>query len=119
MLFQKTLSILSRQNVRAATVWLAVCIVAGQVCGGKIVILARDFKSVAVPAVSLSIQNEGSGVPRRTLRDTDGVYLAAELPMGHHTLLFEAHGGDERTQQQVEVNVGGEIPVPFVWKVAF
>ena len=56
----------------------------------------------------MTVVNEGTGAQRRVLTDANGVYVAAELPVGYYTVRFEAPGLGKAERQRVKVDVGGE-----------
>jgi len=85
----------------ALTVW-------GQSFGGKIVGLVTDSTAAAIPRVSVTVLNEGTGALRRAVTDEGGIYVAPELPVGYYTLRFEAPGLSRVERRRVKVDVGGE-----------
>src|SRR5262245_49999116 len=97
--------------IRGFSFSVAVLSVWGQSFSGTIGGLIRDSTSAAIPGVSITILNEGTGAQRRLLSDTSGNYVAAELPVGYYTVRFESAGLGKAERQKVKVDVGSETRV--------
>ena len=91
-------------SVAALTAW-------GQSFNGTIVGLITDSTAAVIPNVSITILNEGTGAQRRLLSDSNGAYVAAELPIGYYTVGFETTGLGKAERQKVKVDVGSETRV--------
>jgi hypothetical protein len=89
----------------------------GQSFSGRIIGLVTDSSSGAIPGVSVTVLNEGTGARRRLATDGSGIYAAAELPVGHYTVHFEAPGLSVVERQRVKVDVGGETRVDAMLSV--
>src|SRR5258708_35629644 len=80
----------------------------GQSFGGRIVGLATDSSTAAIPGAIVTIENEGTGAQRHIVSDSSGTYVAAELPVGYYRMRFESPGLGKSERQGVKVDVGGE-----------
>ena len=89
----------------------------GQSFSGKIVGLVTDSSTGLVSNAAVTVVNEGTGAQRRLLTDTDGIYVAAELPVGYYTVHYAAPGLGSAERQRVKVDVGGETRVDVTLSV--
>jgi hypothetical protein len=85
----------------ALTLW-------GQSFNGKIAGVVTDSTASVIPSVTVTVTNEGTGYHRRVITDTNGGYVAAELPVGFYTVRVEAPGMSPAELRRVKVDVGGE-----------
>jgi len=89
----------------------------GQSFSGKIVGLVTDSSEAVVSRVAVTVVNEGTGTQRRLITDANGVYVAAELPVGYYTVRYEAPGFGKAERQRVKVDVGSETRVDVALSV--
>ena len=80
----------------------------GQSFGGKIVGSVTDASTAAISHAAVTVVNEGTGAQRRLVTDSDGGFVAAELPVGYYTLRYDAPGMAKIERHNVKVDVGGE-----------
>lgn len=97
-------------SLAAVTAW-------GQSFGGRIAGVVTDSSDAAVPATAVIVVSEGTGAQRRLISDANGIYVAAELPVGYYTVRYEAVGLGKAERQQVKVDVGGETRVDVTLSV--
>jgi hypothetical protein len=76
--------------------------------GGKIVGLVTDSSAAVVPRAAITVTSEGTGAQRRMLTDANGIYVAAELPVGHYTVRIDAPGMGTQERRGIKVDVGAE-----------
>jgi hypothetical protein len=89
----------------------------GQSFSGKIVGLVTDSSQAVVGRVAVTVVNEGTGAQRRMITDANGIYVAAELPVGYYTVRYEANGFGAVERQRVKVDVGSETRVDVTLSV--
>lgn len=90
---------------------LAALSVLGQSFGGRIIGQVTDSTAAVIPLVAVTVANEGTGAQRRLVTDANGIYVAAELPVGYYTVRFQSPGLATVERQRVKVDVGGDTPV--------
>jgi hypothetical protein len=89
----------------------------GQSFGGRIVGVVTDPSTAAVPSATVVVVNEGTGAQRRLIGDVNGIYVAAELPVGYYTVRYEAVGLGKAERRQVKVDVGAETHIDVTLSV--
>ncbi|HYK62574.1 MAG TPA: carboxypeptidase regulatory-like domain-containing protein [Bryobacteraceae bacterium] len=97
--------------VRVVVFSLAALAVWGQSFNGTIVGLVTDPTSAVISRVAVTVVNEATGAQRRLATDPNGVYVAAELPVGYYTVRLELPGMAITERKRVKVDVGGETRV--------
>src|SRR2546429_4916698 len=97
--------------VRGFVLSLAALAAWGQSFSGNILGLVSDESAAAIPNVSVTVVNQGTGAHRNVTSDADGVYVVAALPVGYYTLTYEARGLSKVERQKVKVDVGGDTRV--------
>src|SRR4051794_5825442 len=83
---------LTRSSVRLVIVVLLSAGAWAQSFGGRIIGAVVDASRATIPNSVVTILNEGTGVERRLVADSRGLYVASELPVGYYTVRFDAPG---------------------------
>jgi Carboxypeptidase regulatory-like domain len=79
--------------------------------GGRIAGTVTDSSTALVSRAAVTVTNEGTGAQRHLLSDSDGVYVAAELPVGYYTVRFEAPNMATQERHNIKVDVGAETRI--------
>jgi len=96
--------------------WLASS-AAAQAVGGTILGTVTDSTGAVVAGAKVTIVNEGTGLTRVVVADTNGEYTAPSLPTGHYTITSEMTGFktialsniDVGVDQRVRINIRHEV----------
>src|SRR5688572_22655807 len=91
---------------------------AQQSTGGAISGTVTDESGGALPAVAVSLRNQGTGVVRETETDGGGVYRALLLPVGIYEITAALEGFNTTRRTDVKVNIGENVTVDFSLGVA-
>ncbi len=89
-----------------------------QAAGGTIQGTVTDEQGAVVPAVSVSIRNEATGVVRDTLTDSGGLFRAPLLQVGSYTVKASLRGFATVIQPKVVLNVGSTVELSLRLKLA-
>jgi len=84
---------------------------------GQIEGIARDEQGGVLPGVTLTLQNEASGVVRTMLTEAEGRYLFPALSPGLYTLRAELQGFSTQEVRDIEITIGLGLKHDFTFKV--
>ncbi|MHB8412890.1 MAG: carboxypeptidase-like regulatory domain-containing protein [Candidatus Acidiferrales bacterium] len=101
------------RSVRARLLWLSLVVLfASSVCFSQNITAlltgtVTDPSGAVVPGASLTLHNVDTNTDVITLKtDSNGVYTATELPLGHYTVTVTAQGFKKFVERDVILNVG-------------
>jgi len=71
----------------------------------------KDATGSVVPAASVSVRNEATGLERRITTNEGGYYVATSLPPGYYTVTVEKAGFKKyvKTQNKLDANISGVV----------
>ena len=78
---------------------------------GRIVGTITDTSGGAVPAVTVTITNEGTKAERQLTTDRNGYYVADEVEAGTYTVTAEKAGFKKTTKRSNVVTAGGRLTI--------
>jgi hypothetical protein len=76
---------------------------------GSIQGLVTDPQHAAVAAVSVTLEQTGTGITRATISNSDGLYSFPSLAVGTYTVTVEAKGFKKSVTPNVQVEVGQRV----------
>ncbi|NOT60142.1 MAG: carboxypeptidase regulatory-like domain-containing protein, partial [Acidobacteria bacterium] len=80
---------------------------------GRIAGTVTDSSGAAIPGVSVKITNEATGQPRTAMTDTNGFYVATNLPVGNYSVVIEHQGFKKTTKTGYNLGADGRLTVDF------
>src|SRR5262245_17401502 len=89
----------------------AAAIAQAQSISGRITGVVSDQTGAVIPNASVTVTNDGTGATRRVTADENGLYVAAELPVGFYAVKVEGGAFVAVTLKRVKVDVGAETRV--------
>ena len=109
------MSLRNRRLTRASFVvvvsLLLSSIVFAQTPTGQISGIVVDGSGGAMPGVTVTAKNQGTGFTRVTVTSTEGAYVLPLLPSGTYELSAELEGFQPFRQPNVVINVGSDVTV--------
>ena len=84
---------------------------AAQAVSGTILGTVTDSTGAVVPGAKVTIVNEGTGLTRIVVADTNGEYTAPSLPTGHYTITSEMTGFKTVALSNIEVGVDQRVRI--------
>ena len=75
-----------------------------------------DSTGAPVPNASVTVKNTGNGYTRELTTDSDGRYLAPNLPLGMYSVTANSSSFAPYTQSNIRVEAGTDLPVDEVLK---
>jgi Carboxypeptidase regulatory-like domain/TonB dependent receptor/TonB-dependent Receptor Plug Domain len=97
-----------KRSIQVITLLIVNIAARAQSFGGSIAGNVTDSTGGIVAKAAVKISNDGTGVERRLITDSRGLYVASELPVGYYTIRFEAPDFSPVERLRVKVDVGGE-----------
>jgi hypothetical protein len=76
-----------------------------------------DQKGSVIPAATVTVRNQATGIERTAQTDSDGNYQIAALPVGQYTLGVRAQGFKTQSATDVSIEVGRTIVKTFQLEV--
>ena len=73
--------------------------------------VVTDSSSAIVPGAHVSVKNTQTGVTVNPVTDTDGRYVAANLPIGQYEVQIQAQGFQTAVRQGINLTVGEQLDV--------
>jgi Carboxypeptidase regulatory-like domain/TonB dependent receptor len=103
------------QRMAAAAVWLIFLTtgfaVSAQQSTGIVLGVVKDSTGAVVPAASITILNEETGLTRAVTGGEDGAFRVPALPVGHYTVRTEKPGFRAQVQRGLNLEVAQELVV--------
>ena len=81
------------------------CAAGAQAVSGTILGTVTDSSGSVVPGAKVTIVNEGTGLTRTCVADTNGEFTAPSLPTGRYTVIAELTGFKTLTLSNIELGV--------------
>jgi hypothetical protein len=108
----------SRITPFAALLLAVVCIgfsggAMAQTITGRISGAVNDSSGAAVPGVTVKITNEATRQTRNAMTDSNGFYVATNLPVGNYTMTIEHQGFKKATKTGYNLVADGRLTVDF------
>ena len=95
-----------------STLGCAACVL-GQVGTGAIRGAVTDPSGAVVPSAAVSVKNLQTGVTAKVTTDTDGRYVAPNLPIGSYEIQVQAQGFETAVRQNIVLTVNEQREVNF------
>lgn len=89
----------------------------GQTFQGSFTGTVTDVTGAVIPEVTITAVEQGKGLRRNAVTQTDGSYVMALLPPGFYGLTAEKAGFEKSTQGPINLNVNAHLSVDFQMKV--
>jgi len=89
----------------------------GQAISGDVTGTVIDPSGAVVPSVSITYQNEQTGVKSTTTSDQNGQYRLFNLPVGSYTLTASAQGFSVFTQKGIRTELGNTLTANITMSV--
>jgi carboxypeptidase family protein/TonB-dependent receptor-like protein len=95
----------------ALLVVLNAAIAFSQVVTGSILGRITDSTGAVVPGATVQIQNVDTGFSQTVQSDSEGRYLARNLPLGAYTVTVQQAGFQSQVHRGISLSVGSEVAV--------
>jgi hypothetical protein len=90
----------------------------GQAISGDVTGAVTDPSGAVIPGVSLTIQNDQTGVKATTLSDANGVYRFLNLTIGTYTLKATAQGFGATTKSGLRIDLNNTLTTNITMQVS-
>jgi hypothetical protein len=88
-----------------------------QLYTGSVTGVVTDSSGATIPAVKITLVDQGKGFSFTATTDNTGRYLLRSIPPGTYTITAEAANFEKETQENIKVDVSQNISVDLALKV--